>query len=411
MKYTLAQNRWYGDQPVDIALPVDWDIEEFVSPGDQFPVRPFEDIREKFKTAVGTKPIRELAKGHEQVVIVFDDLTRATPTQPIAEVLLEELLAAGVEKQNIRFICGGGMHGPLMRNDMVRKLGETIVREYAVFNHNPYEGCVDVGVTPMGVKVSMNGEFMACDLKIGIGGLVPHPLNGFGGGGKIIMPGVASVETIYGTHSGARAKTMQPGRNPMAGNGKLDDPAFRSEVEAVVRLCHFDFKIDAILNSNAEMYDLFMGDPIEEYYAAAKRADGMYAVHPRGKKQVMIANANAKASEAPIGFYMAMQTLEPGGDLILVDHTPGQCVHFSEGHFGAHAGSAIYNGVRPHSDMINRAIIYSPYPDYTSSLWFGTPGTVIWAETWEEVMNIISDRGPGTTVGIFRDATIQHVVM
>ena len=196
MKYTLAQNRWYGDQPVDIELPDDWNVQFLSSGGDQYPALTKEDLRERFKGAVGTAPIRELAKGHEQVAIIFDDLTRATPAQPIAEVLLEELLAAGIKKENIRFICAPGLHGALMRNDFIKKLGEHIVREYAVYNHNPYESCVEVGVTPNGIKIEINAEFMACDLRIGIGSLVPHPLNGFGGGGKLVMPGIASANTI-----------------------------------------------------------------------------------------------------------------------------------------------------------------------------------------------------------------------
>ena len=80
-------------------------------------------------------------------------------------------------------------------------MGERIIREYAVFNHNPYDNCAEVGFTPNGIRVSLNREFLSCDLKIAIGGVVPHPLNGFGGGGKIIMPGIASAETINGTHA------------------------------------------------------------------------------------------------------------------------------------------------------------------------------------------------------------------
>ena len=408
MKCSLAQNRWYGDAPVEIEFPDNWDVEIFDSPGDRFPVLTKKDIREKFKTAVGTQPIRELAKGHKEVVIVFDDLTRGTPVQPIAEVLLEELETAGITKEHIRFICGLGMHGPLMRNDFVRKLGERIVREYPVYNHNPYEACVDVGVTPTGIQISMNKEFMACDLKIGIGALVPHPLNNYGGGGKIIVPGVASAETIYATHDKSRQAIMASG-NPMARNGTMGESEFRDEVEAVVRLTGFDFKIDAIVNTNSEMYDLFMGDPIAEYHAAAERAQGMYAVRPKGKKQVIIANANFKSSEATIGNFIGMQALEPGGDLILVNHTPGQCIHYSDGHFGLNAGSRVYGGIKPKVPIVGRQIVFNPYPDYVSGLWICRPEDMVWAETWQQVMDILSDRGPGTTVGVFRDATIQHI--
>ena len=147
-EYTLAQNRWYGDEPTTISLPDDWDVQFLSSRGDERSALSAEQIRERFRHPVGSRTIRELAENAEQVVIVFDDLTRGTPVQPIAEAVLEELHAAGIPKNHIRFICGTGLHGAHSRNDFARKLGERIIREYAVFNHNPYDNCAEVGFTP-----------------------------------------------------------------------------------------------------------------------------------------------------------------------------------------------------------------------------------------------------------------------
>ena len=159
-EYTLAQNRWYGDEPVTISLPDDWDVQFLASQGDERSALTAEQIRERFRHPVGSKTIRELAENAEQVVIVFDDLTRGTPVQPIAEAVLEELHAAGIPKNHIRFICGTGLHGAHSRNDFARKLGERIIREYEVFNHNPYDNCAEVGFTPNGIRVSLNREFL-----------------------------------------------------------------------------------------------------------------------------------------------------------------------------------------------------------------------------------------------------------
>lgn len=102
--------------------------------------------------------------------------------------------------------------------------------------------------------------------------------------------------------------------------------------------------------------------------------------------------------------------LEPtGGDLVLVDFTPGQCVHYGCGPMGDAAGGKTYNGVKERPGLIKRLIVYSPYPDYTSALWFCKPEQLIWAETWEEVMAVISDNGAEITAGIFSDATLQFI--
>ena len=59
-----------------------------------------------------------------------------------------------------------------------------------------------------------------------------------------------------------------------------------------------------------------------------------------------------------------MMALEPtGGDLVLVDFTPGQCVHYGCGPMGDAAGGKTYNGVKERPGLIKRLIVYSPYPD------------------------------------------------
>ena len=80
-EYTLAQNRWYGDEPTTISLPDDWDVQFLSSRGDERSALSAEQIRERFRHPVGSRTIRELAENAEQVVIVFDDLTRGTPVQ------------------------------------------------------------------------------------------------------------------------------------------------------------------------------------------------------------------------------------------------------------------------------------------------------------------------------------------
>ena len=51
----------------------------------------------------------------------------------------------------------------------------------------------------------MNTEVVKCDYKIALGSIVPHGFAGFGGGAKIILPGIASFETIRAMHRMKRA--------------------------------------------------------------------------------------------------------------------------------------------------------------------------------------------------------------
>ena len=84
--------------------------------------------------------------------------------------------------------------------DFQKKLGVDIPGRFLVFNHNPYENCDYLGETSRGTPAYVNSEFMACDLKLSIGCILPHPTAGFGGGGKMILPGIAHVDSITANH-------------------------------------------------------------------------------------------------------------------------------------------------------------------------------------------------------------------
>jgi len=82
-----------------------------------------------------------------------------------------------------------------------KKLGDAVVEQYAVYNHDAFQNTVRVGRTPTGVELWFNRGFMECDLKIGIGCITAHLHVGFGGGAKLIMPGVAGIETVVQFHN------------------------------------------------------------------------------------------------------------------------------------------------------------------------------------------------------------------
>lgn len=411
MKITLQQNSFQGFEPVEITLPDDWDVEYHGIPGDDCPALTKEQIREKINKPYGMKPLAELAKGKKDVVIVFDDISRGTPTQPMAEVVLEELHKAGITKEQIRFIVALGTHGAHNRRDFVAKLGEDIVRNYRIYNHNCYENNVCIGKTARGFDACINKEFMECDLRIGLGALTPHPFNSFGGGGKILFPGLASIETIAQNHATAVNFLRENNLNSTELMGNLKVDGMRKEVEEMTRMVGEFFKIDCIYNTKLELIDLYAGDPIEEYYAGIPAAQRLYVTQRPVEKDIVIVNANAKANECSIAVGLAAMGLKKtGGDIVLVGHTSmGQVTHYLFGSFGHTIGGRMFGRVPRVRPQVNRLICFMPYPDLGSAHWFGEPHKQIYVDTWEEVMSLLKEKhGPGAKVSVIADGTIQY---
>ena len=180
--FQLPANSNYGDRPIPVTFPDNWDVHISRIHGYDTPALTEAQIREKLHAAIGTKPISEGAAGKKSAVIIIDDITRPTPCEPIARAVIAELHAAGVPDENIWFIIALGTHGVMYRTEFVRKLGEELVENYEVHNHNLFFNHVFVGNTSNNVPVEINADVMSADYKIAIGTTMAHSYYGFSGG-------------------------------------------------------------------------------------------------------------------------------------------------------------------------------------------------------------------------------------
>jgi len=312
---------WYENKELELEFPETWSVSVCQMKGHNARRLADSEIQKAFANPIGTKTIRELAEGKKEVAILFDDMSRATPSAMLIPYVLKELTAAGIAEDNIRFIAALGAHGAMNGVDFRKKLGDEVMGRFLVYNHNPYENCTPLGITKLGTPVAINSEFMACDLKIGIGSIVPHPF-GFGGGSKIILPGIASIETIDANH-------YRLGFASSVGIGKYEGNIWRQDVEEAASMAGLDVKIDGILNLKRELTMLFVGDPILEYAEGVKSAAKHYATDLVSDSDIVIANCYSKANEMCLAPAIASPLLtNRGGDLVITAAFPeGQVTH------------------------------------------------------------------------------------
>ena len=74
--FDLPSNSNYGDQPIPIAFPDNWDVHISKIHGYDTPALTEAQIAEKIHAAIGAKPISEGAAGKKSAVIIIDDITR-----------------------------------------------------------------------------------------------------------------------------------------------------------------------------------------------------------------------------------------------------------------------------------------------------------------------------------------------
>ena len=401
-KFHIWQNAWKDgyDEPLEISLPESWSVEYHPINADSWPKLSKEQIYKKIRSPIASTSIQELAKSGHEAVIVFDDLSRGTPVKEIAEIVLEELFTGGIRKDHIRFICALGTHGAHTRADFVRKLGEEIVENYLVFNHNCFYNVVEIGKDKAGNPVEINAEFMSCDVRIGIGNVAPHPCNGYGGGGKLLFPGLASIKTTESNHS----------RREFNKIGSQSTCGLREDIENMTQMVGQFFKIDTIINSHLDVVDLFAGDSIHTYREAVKTSSIAHAMEMGEPKDVIIVNANAKYNESFNAMKVANMELKPGGDLILVNFCPcGSVVHYLYSPFGLNSGGPLWYQYSNQPRIgFDRLIYYSPFPDPYTARMLKEFDRVVFAKKWDEVLALLSDHGKDTKASIISDGTIGY---
>jgi len=407
-KISAPSRLWYENQERELTFPDRWKIQNLNSPGFEKRGLYSKQIKEKIDHPIEGMPLEELAQGKKQAVIVFDDMTRPTPVKDVAPHITAALHRAGLKKDQIRFIWALGSHGAYDMINARKKLGEAIVENYAVYNHDPFQNTVRVGRTPTGVELWYNREFMACDLKIGIGCITPHVQVGFGGGAKLILPGVAGIETINQFHN-------QLSRDPSrAGLGNFDNNILRAECDAAGDAVGLNFKVDCLVNRRGEITSLYAGPFRATHAAGAQEGKEHYGIPYSTGYDLAVCNAYAKANESAIAFVLGLQALKPKtGVMVLISDAPeGQVPHYVFRAWGTDYGGRQYAHRTPGlvQHLMKKLIVMAPFPDRTGLDLICHVDDAVFVKSWPECLAILEKDFPGEAkVAVIQDGTMQYM--
>ena len=289
---------WYGKEEFRLALPEGWRLID--ARMRNAPTLSDAQIQDQLRQPIGSPPLRELARERRDACVAVDDLTRPTETFRILPEVLDELRAAGLRDEQLCVLVSLGTHRPLTRGDLLKKVGERVLRAVRVYNHNPYLNLARVGTTSFGTPVLINATFAAADLKIGIGLLAPHAYAGFSGGGKIVMPGLAGWESVLTNH--------KPASQVLSGQvGLVEGNTRRQEIDEAARIAGLKFSLNAVSNEAGETAGLFGGEVTEAWRAAARFAAEVYATEVPMGVDIGIFNAFPKDTE----LLQALNSLTP----------------------------------------------------------------------------------------------------
>ena len=255
----------FGEEKLGFNLPARWRVLTNAVPREIKAEINLPDLFEgTLNDPIDAPPLAETLRGAKSAAIVIDDDTRPTPVADILPIITRFLTSAGIDQSRIDVVIALGTHNPMSEEAIRKRVGNSIFQGLNVVNHNSLaDDLVEVGRLSSGETLKINRLVAEADIKIGLGSAIPHPANGFGGGPKLIFPGISSYDAIHRHHISNFIK-------PNSYVGNLKNNEFYEGVREATAMVEFDYLFNCVLNYREEVVDLVSGKPIPAFERAVE---------------------------------------------------------------------------------------------------------------------------------------------
>lgn len=232
---------------------------------------PVAEIKRALVEPLDTPPLPDIVQPGEQVVILVDDHTRTTPAAQILPFVLDSLRSGGIEDDAVTILVTHGTHRLSTDEEVRHKVGEEVYGRFRIEQHRctDEENQVYLGLTSRGTPVWVNRLVVEADRCVGIGHVGPSPYAGYSGGSKLILPGVAALDTINANHTLVALGFRRPGR--------VDIPC-RLDIQEAGTFFTMDMVLDVVLCQDESIARAFAGTPDRVFQEAVAFARPIYEV-------------------------------------------------------------------------------------------------------------------------------------
>jgi len=281
-------------------------------------------IQNALDNPIGATQLNSVLRSGQRVVILVDDITRPTPAARILPPVLDRIAQAGIPVSDVCIFMALGTHRPMTDDELLAKLGREVLDRFRVVNRDYQAGdFVSLGQTASGTPIEIEREVLEADFKIAIGNVVPHISAGWGGGSKMLLPGVCSRNTTDAMH--LMACIVQPVLEIL---GARDNKP-RAEMDRVAERVGLDFIINTVLDKERRLLGVFAGHCIEAHRRACEMAERLMIVPIPAQADILIVSATPCHFDYWQGvkpYTYAHRAVREGGIIIfMLDGAEGLC--------------------------------------------------------------------------------------
>ena len=310
----------YGKDGIDLNVPEDWQPHIIEKKGMPIPADPNQAVSDALHSPVKARSLQEEAKEARTVCILICDITRPVPNGLILPPMIRELIAGGINPDDITILVATGLHRPNEGEELKELIGndwvlETVnVRNHFATNDDDH---LFISMTESGTQVKLDRRFVNADLKIITGLVEPHFMAGYSGGRKLIAPGIAHKDTITTFHT---AKYLE---HPKAANCILSGNPLHEELTEITDMLGRILAVNTVIDDKRNLSFVNYGE-ISASHAWAIEFMRRYAEIDIDRRfQTIITSGGGYPLDKTYyqtvkGMVSPMDIVRPGGDIIIL---------------------------------------------------------------------------------------------
>ncbi len=271
---------------------------------------------------VGAPRLCEFVRPGERTAIIVPDKTRISRTELCLPLILDRLRDAGISDLDITIVFARGTHSPQSADVRKRLIGEDAFSRFRTIDHDAREDSdmALVGGTSAGTPVRLNRAVADADKVIAMGAITHHYFAGFGGGPKLLMPGVAALESAVANH---RLTLDENGLfNASCRDGVIEGNPVAEDIRDAVRFFPPCVYLGVVLDPAGLIARAFYGGILSAHDSGCQAADAMYRapIHEAADLTVVSAGGAPRDStfiQAHKALHRAGYATKEGGSIIL----------------------------------------------------------------------------------------------
>ena len=257
-----------------------------------------------------------------QPAVVVADKTRLCGYPQYLPVLLEALEAHGADSLRIRIYIAYGTHPPQSDDESEKAYGVVFHRYHWIQHRCDRDRFIDQGTTRRGTPVRLRADIRQASCVVTFGAISHHYFAGFGGGRKLIFPGLGEKSAIYRNHG----LFIDPDHRRLTSgcrSGLLDGNPLAEDLDEYESFRSADLAVHGILDSRGRVCDLLVGRGVEHFRQACARHAFNCEGHPEKPYDLVVASCGGSPKD--INFIQSHKALHnaaafvrDGGRLILL---------------------------------------------------------------------------------------------